>query len=250
MHRAGSLAGEPQALQRDARSPARKRVELRTDATQSFEAAKGGVDARSNGKDQKPHLESTSPRKVAANRRNGPLSKGPKTKRGKSHSRHNAFKHGILSDALLITEGPGAEDKAAFYEWLRSLRLAWEPEGDREEELVEEIAICDWRVARALRCEGGLISRGVVIHQAGPAPEVAGLRSILGRDAENKRDQELKALTDHLSLPLGNPLDRLLRYQTTIQRLKALKTTELERLQLRRKGQHVPAPVSVQFSTD
>lgn len=278
VQRAGTAATVPQAVKSHAPSSAGKRLEkTAAETAMSFEVAKGDIDATSKpqgkkthgrsiwpekpaGKtdvdvkskqdDQKPYVKLTSPRKIAANRRNGNKSKGPKTERGKSHSRRNSLKHGILSKALLITEGPGAEDSAAFYGWLKCLHLAWKPEGDREEKLVEEIAICDWREARALRTEAGLISRGAVIHRAEPPLEIAALRAVLGRDKPNKRDEELKGLTDYLSLPLGNPLDRVLRYETTIDRKRARAMTELDRLQLRRKGERVPAPVKVHLSTD
>jgi len=240
-----------QAVQASAaRSMVKTRERTDTQNGSLREAAKGGGATSSRREHQKPHVTSSSPRKIAANRSNSRKSTGPKTARGKRHSRRNALKHGILSNALLIREGPGAEDQAAFDKSLLSLRHAHKPGNDREEQVVEEIAICDWRLARCLRCEAGLISRNVVIHQFGPAPEVVHMRTLLGQDAENKREQQLRGLTDHLSLPLGNPLDRLLRYQTAIQRLKASKIVELERLQLRRKGEHVPAPVKVHLSTD
>jgi hypothetical protein len=189
---------------------------------------------------QKAGTKSISLRKLLANRRNLQKSTGPNTARGKSQSRRNAQKHGILSVALLVSEGPGAENAAEFQKHLHCLRCDWTPEGYREEMLVEEIAICDWRMARALRCEAGLVSRGFVNHHAGPPPELSTLRIMLSPEAEAKRERELNAITDHLSLPLGKPLDRLTHYQTTIQRLKALKATELERLQLQRKGTNGP----------
>ena len=51
-------------------------------------------------------------KRTAANRRNAQMSTGPRTEEGKSRSRRNAVKHGILSSALHITEGDGAEDPA------------------------------------------------------------------------------------------------------------------------------------------
>src|ERR1039458_3515987 len=42
-----------------------------------------------------------SPAKLAANRRKGQKSKGPKTEEGKSLSRWNALKHGVLSQRLV-----------------------------------------------------------------------------------------------------------------------------------------------------
>lgn len=61
-------------------------------------------------------------KKAAANRRNAQLSTGPRTKEGKSRSRQNAVKHGILSSALLILDGDGAEDRSEFDELLSALR--------------------------------------------------------------------------------------------------------------------------------
>jgi len=61
---------------------------------------------------------------------------------------------------------------------------------------------------------------------------------------------ELAAIKDHLSLPLGADLDRILRYETSINRQLVYAIKQLERLQLARKGEHVPAPVSVQVSSD
>jgi len=195
---------------------------------------------------QKADEKSTSPRKVAANRRNGKRSTGPRTEGGKSHSRRNALKHGILASALLIKEGEAAENAAEFDELLDGLSRDWKANGKREELLVEEIAVCAWRKARALRCEAGLTRRGFVMENVeGP------LRGLLmDRDEREKRDQELKAITDHLSVPLCKRLDLLLRYEASIQKKEAFAITQLERLQLRRNGEHVPAPVKVQLSTD
>jgi len=61
---------------------------------------------------------------------------------------------------------------------------------------------------------------------------------------------ELAAIKDHLRLPLSDDVDRILRYETTIQRQLVYAINQLERMQRARKGEHVPAPVSVQVSSD
>ena len=198
----------------------------------------------------KTDAKSISPQKLAANRRNGQHSTGPKTERGKSHSRQNALKHGILVSALLITEGEAAENVAEFDKLLDGLRRDWNPKGKREELLVEEIASCEWRKTRAFRCEAGLIRRGYVIERTGPPSETRILRVLADRPEADERDRELKVITDHLSVPLNKRLELLLRYEAAIQKKEAFAITQLERLQLRRKGEHVPAPVKVQVSTD
>ena len=118
MRQLDATASPSRAVKPDVPSSAGKRAEKTSAETQeSFEAAKGAVDATPKREDENPNVKSTSQRRVAANRRNCQKSTGP-TERGKSHSRWNAVKHGILSKALLIIEGPGAEDVAAFYRWL------------------------------------------------------------------------------------------------------------------------------------
>lgn len=62
--------------------------------------------------------------------------------------------------------------------------------------------------------------------------------------------EDCEWVTDNLRLPRGADLDRVLRYETTIQRQLTYAINQLERLQRARKGEHVPAPVSVQVSSD
>jgi hypothetical protein len=102
-----------------------------------------------------------------------------------------------------------------------------------EEILVEKIATCCWRQRRALRCEAGLIRRGFVPNTI-----------------EMRLNPQKEAITEHHSLPLGQKLDSILRYETTIQRQMVYAINQLERLQRARKGEHVPAPVNVQVSGD
>jgi hypothetical protein len=59
-----------------------------------------------------------------------------------------------------------------------------------------------------------------------------------------------QGVSDHLSLPDAINMDRILRYETTIQRQLDRTLDQLERLQRSRKGEHVPAPVTVQLSSD
>ncbi len=184
----------------------------------------------------------SSTRRVAANRRNAQLSTGPRTEEGKSWSRCNAIKHGILASSLLVTQGEGAEVEAEFNEFLDGLKTSLAPVGMLEETLVEQIAVCWWRQKRALRCEAGLVKLAF----AGPARLVDD--HIL--DRERDTDSKQATIKDHLSLPLGFDLDRILRYETTIQRQLAYAINQLERLQRTRKGEHVPAPVNVQLSSD
>ena len=97
-----------------------------------------------------------SPKKLAANRRNAQLSTGPKTKEGKSRSRRNRVKHGILTSVLLIREGNGTEEHAEFARLLCDLRKDLAPVGALEKMLVEKLAVCQWEERRILQCEGAM----------------------------------------------------------------------------------------------
>jgi hypothetical protein len=186
---------------------------------------------------EQSNVHGISPGKLAANRRNGQKSKGPKTQMGKSRSRTNAIKHGILAGALLIKEGTGADDAAEFEGVLDSLHADLEPIGALEMMLVEKIAVCLWRQKRALRCEAGFIRRSFI-------PGASVLTDVFRAGADPERD----AIKDHLYLPLNTELDRILRYETAIQRQLVYAINQLERMQRARKGDLVPAPLSVQLS--
>jgi hypothetical protein len=187
---------------------------------------------------------SVSLKKLEANRHNAKLSTGPKTETGKNHSKRNSLKHGVLASALLVTEGGGAEDAAEFAELRQALHRDLEPVGTLEGMMVEKIAVCWWRQKRALRCEAGLIRRRFV-----PKP-VCELEESMNRALGTAPAPELAFIKDHLSLPLGADLERIQRYETTVQRQLIYAVNQLERLQRARKGEHVPAPVSVQMSSE
>jgi hypothetical protein len=193
--------------------------------------------------EQNSNGECISQEKLEANRRNAQRSTGPKTEQGKNQSRLNALKHGVLSSSVVVTKGEGAEDPAEFDELLGNLRQDLAPAGALEEMLVEKIAVCWWRQKRALRCEAGLIRRAFVPDSSAELDEMF---SSMGHGPSPK----LASIKDHHSLPLGVDLDRILRYETTIYRQMGCAITQLERLQRARRGEHVPAPVSIQLSGD
>jgi len=99
----------------------------------------------------------TSLAKLEANRKNAQLSTGPKSPEGKAAARWNAMKHGLLAKEVVIRTGDGRESKTEFSALLTSLKEDLQPEGVLEEMLVEKIAVCYWRLRRALRCEVGEI---------------------------------------------------------------------------------------------
>jgi hypothetical protein len=104
-----------------------------------------------------PHARKrpVSERKILANRKNALHSTGPKTERGKRAVSRNAITHGILAREVVITAGDGEESQEEFDALAEELLEHYEPVGPIERKFVEKIAICWWRLGRAIRAENG-----------------------------------------------------------------------------------------------
>jgi hypothetical protein len=98
-------------------------------------------------------------KKIEANRKNALQSTGPKTAEGKQIVKFNALKHGLLSKEIIIGDGEGQEDEKAYQDLHFQLTNDLQPVGVLEEILVEKIAICYWRLKRAVRSETGEIRK-------------------------------------------------------------------------------------------
>ena len=101
----------------------------------------------------------SSPRKIAANRRNARRSTGPRTSQGKRTVSCNARKHGLLVIALVVTTGNGKENQDQFDALLAGLRDCYQPVGLEEDFLVQNIAKSYWRSNRANRFERGELTQ-------------------------------------------------------------------------------------------
>ena len=98
-------------------------------------------------------------KQAEANQQNAEKSTGPKTKEGKEIAKLNAVKHGILSDAVVITKGEGQERKEAYLRLHDGLRDYFKPDGAMEDALVEQVAVTLWRKRRVLRFELGCLRK-------------------------------------------------------------------------------------------
>src|ERR1700676_2694413 len=78
---------------------------------------------------------------------------GPRTFQGKERSKHNAIKHGIFSNVVVLKGEPQAE----FNALLNGLRDSFQPVGMVEELLVDKLAALLWRNRRLLIAEGAEI---------------------------------------------------------------------------------------------
>jgi hypothetical protein len=174
----------------------------------------------------------TSAKKAQTNRQNALKSTGPKTPEGKASVRHNALKHGLLAQEVLLPE----EDEEALRELDERLRAELRPEGEMEDLLVEQIVATQWRLRRMRRVETGVFdweSSSAVSSAADsfrPLPEgtsMLGLSFI--RDANG-----------------SNAFSKLSRYETAIERSLYKALHELQRLQAARRAEdNVSPPLAV-----
>jgi hypothetical protein len=94
----------------------------------------------------------TSFRQIEANRRNAQLSTGPVTNEGKTRSRQNAVRHGLIAETV-IDALEDAEDYAAFE---MAVTADFDAQSAVERELVLRLASLLWRLRRATAIESGL----------------------------------------------------------------------------------------------
>lgn len=155
---------------------------------------------------------------LAANRRNAKQSTGPKTAEGKAAAARNALRHGLTSRQIVCYK-ERESDYAAFH---ASMRQTLAPADEVEEQLVERIILCSWRLRRLARAERGLIDRQFEIVL--PYHETAVSRCFA------RIPQEMSALS---------------RYEAQLDRSLGRSYAMLERRQAARRGEHGPPPLTV-----
>jgi hypothetical protein len=202
-------------------------------------------------------INGVSEKKLASCRENAKNSTGPKTEEGKAVVARNAIKHGVLCDTLLPGEEP--EDFAAY---ACDLKVALTPEGAVETMLIERIVSLSWRLRRVFLAEqGALAGEYHVVREKQAMARVSqasrtALDDLLMENARNeirildtKKYTEAKAdeedaqrwadtdLTRFARAFEGAQpfLDRLTRYERTIERSLFMTLKELERVQAVRK---------------
>jgi hypothetical protein len=145
-------------------------------------------------------------RQIEANRRNAQLSTGPRTPGGKARVALNALQHGLTGKQVVLPN----ENSDEFDAFRSALRNDLCPQGSIEEVLADKVVADAWRLRRVPVLEAEA-------HQHCWPPLEGSDRTfaILSRHEE--------ALTRSLLRTLH----------------------ELERLQARRAGEHIPAPVVV-----
>jgi hypothetical protein len=165
----------------------------------------------------------TSDKQAQANRRNALKSTGPKSPEGKAAVRHNATKHGLLSQEVLLPE----EDAAALEELGERLRAELQPVRELEGMLVDRIIAAYWRLRRLGRVEAGIFIQESYGDVGDSDASMLGLSFI--RDGNG-----------------ANAFSKLSRYETAIERSLYKALHELQRLQAGRNTEgNVPPPAVV-----
>jgi hypothetical protein len=127
-------------------------------------------------------------KQAEARRRNGRLSRGPKTPEGKAIVSRNALKYGLLSSDP-VAPGDSLEEFAAFREeYLKGLR----PVRAIQKRLAEQIVADAWRLSRIPRIEAEIYGALFRTDQRAQARRLAWVRTFAERPGANH--QALAAL--------------------------------------------------------
>jgi hypothetical protein len=108
-----------------------------------------------------------SERKLTANRKNAQLSTGPKTMEGKAKSSQNRYIHGLFAQHLIRSGGQTTKDTAAYSLFASQIRDSYRPVGAMEEFLVEKIVTESVRYARLLGYEKRIIGGKYAFYETG-----------------------------------------------------------------------------------
>jgi len=170
--------------------------------------------------------------KLTANRRNARLSTGPRTAAGKALSSRNAFRHGLLAVQVILPD----ENAAEFDEFRDRVTADRSPVGEIEAILVERIVFASWRLRRVARIEAAAARA-----QMDPGFGVA----------ENERFEDRVYWAMVRDSNSGNLLERVRRYEVTLERSFLSALHELERLQAGRAGEptSIPAVIDVHVNS-
>jgi hypothetical protein len=157
-------------------------------------------------------------KQIEANKRNALRSTGPATAAGRRISSKNAWKHGLTAREVTVDAAEARKFAAFRHDMVADLA----PQGAFEEELVEEIAICSWRLRRVYRLEV------IDPNDYNPLPRMF--------------DSSFASVSKKFETVVSADLNR---HETSIARLRQRALHDLERLQARRRGEAVEAPIVV-----
>ncbi|MFN7935170.1 MAG: hypothetical protein U0R19_17700 [Bryobacteraceae bacterium] len=84
-----------------------------------------------------------------SSRRNGAASSGPKSREGRARSSQNATKHGLYSPRTVLAN----ESQEAFDRLHQAYLYEWNPQGQSELDLVQDLTVYRWKLMRVRNLE-------------------------------------------------------------------------------------------------
>ena len=208
-----------------------------------------------------------SQKRLNANRQNAQKSTGPKTAEGKSVSKMNAVKHGLLAQDVVLR----GEDPDEFDALRDGLVAELRPNGCLETEHVERIAVCLWRLRRVYGIEAGIFTHQMLTieleqvreemeairHPADPrlptrhkdrARYLEAQEQAEGIEAQlSKEAASLGAVFMRDAETLG-AISKVTRYEREIRTSVERALHELQRLQAARVAGHGPVPAAIDMT--
>ena len=85
-------------------------------------------------------------------------STGPRTPEGKAAVRLNALRHGLCARSAVLP----AENAEEFQQLCADLETEWQPQGRTEQYLLEQMAVAQWKAARASNMEYNIYDQGAL----------------------------------------------------------------------------------------
>jgi hypothetical protein len=158
-------------------------------------------------------------RQIESARRNGALSRGPVTDRGREISSANSRKHNVTAKKIYVLANESGD---AFNSLVDSIVAQYRPEGELERELCLNIAYAHWRLRRLGVVETSLFDREMTRHL----------------DAHGGDDEGLRLASAFESLAsAGGSLSLLTHYETRLHRTVQRLIERLEKIQRKRKNE-------------
>ena len=167
---------------------------------------------------------------IAANRRNGAQSKGPRTEEGRALASRNSLKHGLTAEQIVLIFTETEDDFTRFHD---ELRASFAPMDAVEEQLVEHAVLCAWRLRRAYRAEAAAMNVKLTnIHDY--------------RKGRGTHKEWIPYPPIAFDLGASWEVERISRYEVTNERALHRALMMLERRQARRRNEPVTAPIAIQ----
>ena len=107
-------------------------------------------------------MTKSSARRIASSRANGALSRGPITAEGKARSSQNAITHGLTANTVVLS----TESKTQFQTLADRYLNFFQPSDPVQEDMVEDLAVCKWRLRRILNFQHAMIDRQMDLDHA------------------------------------------------------------------------------------